>query len=496
MAKVAIIKLFKGLNLAPAQLAGQLQAAGHEVKVIYFKETVALPTDEAEGYLEFDYPGVGFVANGRQYSVDLFKPVSDSEEQLLVEELKAFAPDFIGFTVFSGLIKICGEVNERLRKYFDCPIIWGGPGPTLEPEKCIGFADLLCINEGEAVIVELADRLDAGADYSDITGTWCQRGEEIIKNENRPLMPLDDIAQPDWSRERYILINEGKVERNYYPENARSYPIMTQRGCPFSCHFCIESKYQDMFGRKNSLRRKSVDHIIDELLWAKKHLRVEKVMFYDDVFTVHPRWLDEFLPRYKSEINLPFWCYSYPTTHNRELLDKLKDAGCVAITMGVQSGSERVLKEHFNRPTKSDRVIAAAEEIVEAGITGFYDLITRVDFETVEDLDETFEFLLKFPLQMNTFMLPNMTSYPTYQYSEDVIAAESKGILNRPSDQDYDFYHHLYLLSRSTLLVSKIREIRNDPKYRENPSLMTEFFDHQPVMNFTDPVPKRERQSA
>jgi radical SAM superfamily enzyme YgiQ (UPF0313 family) len=211
---------------------------------------------------------------------------------------------------------------------------------------------------------------------------------------------------------------------------------------------------------------------------------------------VHPRWLDEFLPRYKSEINLPFWCYSYPTTHNRELLDKLKDAGCVAITMGVQSGSERVLKEHFNRPTKSDRVIAAAEEIVEAGITGFYDLITRVDFETVEDLDETFEFLLKFPLQMNTFMLPNMTSYPTYQYSEDVIAAESKGILNRPSDQDYDFYHHLYLLSRSTLPVSKIREIRNDPKYRENPSLMTEFFDHQPVMNFTDPVPKRERQSA
>ena len=166
---------------------------------------------------------------------------------------------------------------------------------------------------------------------------------------------------------------------------------------------------------------------------------------------------------------MPFWCYSYPTTHNRELLDKLKDAGCVAITMGVQSGSERVLKEHFNRPTKSDRVIAAAEEIVEAGITGFYDLITRVDFETVEDLDE---------------------------YSEDVIAAESKGILNRPSDQDYDFYHHLYLLSRSTLPVSKIREIRNDPKYRENPSLMTEFFDHQPVMNFTDPVPKRERQSA
>lgn len=54
---------------------------------------------------------------------DLFKPVSDSEEQLLVEELKAFEPDFIGVTVVSGLLKISGEVNTRLRKYFDCPAI-------------------------------------------------------------------------------------------------------------------------------------------------------------------------------------------------------------------------------------------------------------------------------------------------------------------------------------------------------------------------------------
>jgi hypothetical protein len=261
-------------------------------------------------------------------------------------------------------------------------------------------------------------------------------------------------------------------------------------------HFCIESRYQDLFGRKNSLRRKAIDPIIEELLWAKEHLRINKVMFYDDVFTVHPRWLDEFLPRYKKEIGLPFWCYSYPTTHDRELLAKLKDAGCVAITMGVQSGSERVLKEHFNRPTKSARVIEAAEEIVETGITGFYDLITRVDFETIDDLEETFEFLLKFPIQMNTFMLPNMTSYPTYSYSEAVIAADSAGTLNRPSEKDYDFYHHLYLLTRSTLPVSKIREIKNDPMYRENPSLMTQFYDHKPVLNFTDPVPVRVRRTA
>ena len=495
MARIALIKLFNGLNLAPAQLAGQLTAAGHEVRVIYFKETLSMQREGAGEFRELEYGGGGLLANGQNVGVDLFKPVRPAEKANLIAELRAFKPDCIGFTVFSGLIGFCSEVNDMLKEHFDVPFIWGGPGPTLEPKRCIKLTDIVCINEGEEVIVELADKLDKGLPYNDIKGTWCREGDEVTKNDNRELMPLDDLAQPNWRPEDYVYINRTKAFYNYYPEiPSTTYPIMTQRGCPFSCHFCIESKYQDMFGRKNSLRRKSIDLIMDELHWAKETLQPETIMFYDDVFTVHPRWLEEFLPRYRDEIGLPFWCYTYPTTHNKELLHKLKDAGCVAITMGVQSGSERILKDHFNRPTKSDRVVEAAQEIVDVGITGFYDLITKVDFETIDDLEETFEFLLRLPIQMNTFMLAEMTTYPTYQYSEDVIAAEAAGTLNRPSDKDYDFYHKLYLLTRSTLPVSKIREIKADPKYRANPELITEFYDHMSIVNFTDPVPYRERQ--
>lgn len=495
MAKIALIKLFNGLNLAPAQLAGQLLSAGHEVKVIYFKETLSITREEAGDFQELEYAGGGFLANGQNIGVDLFKPMSDIEKENLVAQLREFGPDCIGFTVFSGLIRFCTEVNDFLKEQFDVPFIWGGPGPTLEPERCIELTDIVCVNEGEEVIVELANCLDEGKPYNNIKGTWVKHNGEIIKHENRELMALDDLASPDWSPENCIYINNKRVVKNYYPESSSStYSIMTQRGCPFSCAFCIESRYQDLFGRKNSLRRKSIDLIMEELHWAKDNLKLDTIMFYDDVFTVHPRWLEEFLPRYRDEIGLPFWCYTYPTTHDRALLGKLKDAGCVAITMGVQSGSERILKEHFNRPTKSDRVVEAAQEIVDVGITAFFDMITRVDFETVDDLEETFEFLLRLPIQMNTFMLAEMTSYPTYRYSEDVIAAEKAGSLQKPSDADYQFYHNLYLLTRSTLPVSKIREIRNDPKFRKNPELIREFFDHTPVINFTDPIPYRERQ--
>ena len=96
---------------------------------------------------------------------------------------------------------------------------------------------------------------------------------------------------------------------------------MTQRGCPFSCSFCIESVYQDMFGKKNSLRRRSVDVVIEELVAGQAAtLGIRQVMFYDDVFTVNPRWLREFAPRYKREVGLPFWCYTYPTTTRKEEL--------------------------------------------------------------------------------------------------------------------------------------------------------------------------------
>ncbi len=99
-------------------------------------------------------------------------------------------------------------------------------------------------------------------------------------------------------------------------------------------------------------RRRDIDVVLEELHWAKDHLDIETVLFYDDVFTVNPGWLREFLPRYKDQIGLPFWCYTYPTTHNRDLLQLLKDSGCFVDTMGVQSGSERILRDYYNKQRK------------------------------------------------------------------------------------------------------------------------------------------------
>jgi radical SAM superfamily enzyme YgiQ (UPF0313 family) len=484
--------LFTGLNLAPAQLSGELQRAGHDSRIIYFKDHKIVPFEEKDNYSITDYPGILIAPDGSKKVWNCYNPFNDRENNYLIQYLKEFKPDAIGFSVLSGTIHEADYVTKLLKRYFEVPFIWGGPGPTLEPERCMQLTDILCINEGEEVIVDLANRIDAGKDITTIAGTWAKQADgTVIQNPKRELLKLEGIAMPDWNLSHYVHINGLKgLRTGLYPNNlGQEYPIMTQRGCPFSCSFCIESRYQDMFGKKNSLRRRSVDVVLEELHWAKNHLDIKSILFYDDVFTVHPRWLNEFLPRYKKEIGLPFWCYTYPTTHTPELLHKLKDAGMVSVTMGVQSGSERILKEHFNRPTAAKRVVEAAQEIVDLGseVKGFFDLITKVQFETEEDLQSTFELMLALPKEFKTVGFGEMTSFPTYGFSRDVEEAPALIAKHREemTDELYDYYHKLYFLTRGPMPVEEIRAISEDPKYRANPVLLNPLLTSEKYVSFT-----------
>ena len=495
MARVAIIKLFTGLNLAPAQLSGELIRAGHDSRVYYFRDYEDHTLEDSVNYEVADFSGLLFSVDGREVIWNCYTPFTDFEFDLLFKALEDFRPDAIGFSLYSGIIDESALVTEKIRERFNVPIIWGGPAPTLEPESCIPHADLICINEGEEVIVELANRIDSGDSWLDIEGTWARDNNgEIHKNPNRSNLPLNDIAIPDRRTENYVHIGKERAVRGRFPRNlGKEYPIMTQRGCPFSCSFCIESRYQEMFGKKDSLRRRDIDVVIEELRWAKENLDIDTILFYDDVFTVNPRWLDDFLPRYKEEIGMPFWCYTYPTTHNLRMMKQLKDAGCVSITMGVQSGSERILKEYYNRPTKMARVIEAGKEIVEAGLTGFFDLITINEFDREEDLRQTFDFLIEFPKELKCVAFGEMITFPTYSFT--MMSDENKASKKepnaiassdeQPSRETYDYYHKLYRLTRTQMPLDQLRQIGNDIRFRNDHSLLDAYFNSEKIARFT-----------
>jgi anaerobic magnesium-protoporphyrin IX monomethyl ester cyclase len=493
MARVAFVKLFTGLNLGVSQLSGELQRAGHDSRLIYFKDFLVVPLEEASRYAVSDYPGVAVSARAKEYVWNAYRPVSDREYEMLLEVLREFDPHLIGFSLTSLPIKPAAELTARLKRDIGVPIIWGGSAPTLEPDRCIEYADMLCINEGEELIVELANRIDAGTDVSTIPGLWSKVGDRIVKNPAATLMDIEKAAIPDFAPERTVHINDDQIHRNVYPPNlGRQYIIMTTRGCPFSCSFCIESVYQDMFGKKNSLRRRSVDLVIQELVEAKEKYDISSVMFYDDVFTTHPKWLREFAPRYKAEVGLPFWCYTYPTTTRKEDIELLKDAGCMSMTMGIQSGSAEILTEKFNRPVDQQRAIEAARIIADAGIEGFFDLITRVQFESESHLRETFDFLVDLPTEMKCVGFGNMTMFPNYGYTRQV--AEERAEVSVP-DEIYVYYHKLYFLTRTALPRFMVRAIGNLGLFRRFPSLIDPFLPKQlPAFFLVDKDDKRNSE--
>lgn len=473
------------MTITGAQLAGELVAHGHQPKIIFFKRQEVLGIDESRQpeYQLGDVPMQSYTVTrhgSELIETSVWKKTKPQELQHLVTAIKEFGADAIGISTLSLGMTLAAEVTTHLRQHFNLPILWGGTGPTIEPDRSIQHADLVCVGEGEEVIIEIANRLDANQSLSGIAGTWFRMADgSIQKNPKRPVSDLDRIAIPNWDPDHYALINGPKFERTLRPDAHsidKSYQIMTQRGCPFSCSFCVESFYQNEFGKKDSLRRMAPEKAIRELKIAKEKLGFRTVTFMDDVFTVNPRWLETFLDLYKKEIDLPFFCYTYPTTHTPEVLAMLEKAGCHAITMGVQSGSQRILTEVYDRPTKVGRVIKAAEEIAKSNIpAATFDIIPQTEFDTEDDLRETLEVLLQLPKGLDSTFYNKMAYFPNYPIQDKFKDANLLAHSGKLSEDTYLYYFKLYDLTRSNMPVEKIRAIANDPQYRANHHLLDPF---------------------
>src|SRR5262249_19900475 len=228
MARVALIKPFTGLNLAVAQLAGELQRAGHETLTIYLKDFLVVPTGETDPYQVPNYALTPVLARGKEFVANCYRPVTEREYGYLLDVLREFKPDIVGFSLTSLTIRFAAEVTRQIKQHLGVPVIWGGPGPTLEPEFSIEHADLVCLGEGEHLMVELAERLDARADVYDLKDLWVRRPDgEVVKNPTRPLLDIEKIAIPDFEPSRTVHIGDDQLRRNFFPIFiGTQYPIM------------------------------------------------------------------------------------------------------------------------------------------------------------------------------------------------------------------------------------------------------------------------------
>jgi len=137
--------------------------------------------------------------------------------------------------------------------------------------------------------------------------------------------------------------------------------------------------------------------VIRELKIAKEILGYEYVQFEDEVFSYDNAWLSEFRDMYRNEINVPFECYIYPNANIEGQLTLLKEAGLNYTCLALQSGSDRINKEVFNRTFDKEHFINTANLLKGMGIAYYTDVITFNPFETKKDLQATLNVLNELP---------------------------------------------------------------------------------------------------
>lgn len=368
-----------------------LTQRGHEVHSIYFKN-----------YFTYQVP-------------------TQQEEDMVVELITELQPDLVAMSVWSTYYQLAGRLTRRIKDATGAVTIWGGIHPQTRPDDCLQHADIVCRSEGEYVLAELTDRLSLGLDYSDLHGCWVRNGDEVMRNPARTLIPnLDVLPLPDLSPQNkyYLGYNEWRnVPR--WDANAVCYDVMASRGCPFECTFCIHN-----FTRKATeglgtyLRRRSVDHVMRELhAVVAQRPQLKAIAFSDDIFGPPRPWLEEFCARYKREIGLPWAIWAFPRMVDDQKIRLMRDAGLWIATLGVQSGSERIRRDSYERETSNDEIIGACQTFARHGVQRNLDFIGDNPYESLEDRLETLDLLgrLPKPFYFNFFSL---TYFPGVDLTE------------------------------------------------------------------------------
>ncbi|RJP31609.1 MAG: radical SAM protein [Candidatus Omnitrophota bacterium] len=416
MSRIVIISLYDEFCLGPRYITSLLQTEGHQAELVLFKHCHAAyetPKEKRDprDYLEHFYAGI-------------------HEIRLLQNFIKEREPLWVGFSFMSVSSGLAVELTKHVREVTDAPIVWGGIDTTVNPEWAIEHADIICVNEGEHASLELTQALETGRDISSIPNLWVKKNGAVIRNDIRPLIQdLDSLPYPNFDESTIWHIDHEQMRQGYLPDCSPLNPwyiVMTSRGCPYRCTFCIHGLGHEMAkGKGKYLRRRSVKNVIGELLEHKRRKPyTSQIMFYDDVFTYDRKWIAEFAAAYKKEIHIPFWVYTYPDMCDPEILRQLRDVGLIYVHMGIQSGSESVLRELYDRQMSPQKVLTAGKTLKDLGIFTIYDMLVGIPLETEEQLRESLRLILQIPEPFGLNVWP-IIYYRNYKLTKDLHAADA-----------------------------------------------------------------------
>jgi anaerobic magnesium-protoporphyrin IX monomethyl ester cyclase len=301
--------------------------------------------------------------------------------EMLKDELNDFSPDLVGMTSvtmsFDNGIEVLKDVKGLDP---DILTVMGGPHVTFcakDTLEAFPSLDLVALGEGEGTIVDLAREACRGRNWSSIEGIAYRNGTEIRNTGMRPpIANLDDLPIP-----ARRLLPLGRYRALGMPIS-----MTTSRGCPFQCIFCVGRK---MVGAK--VRYRNPAKVVHELETLNR-LNFHQINIADDLFTAKEKHcIDVCNEITRRGLKVKWTSFARVDTVTRKSLGLMKEAGCQAVSFGVESGNPEILKT-IRKGITREQVIAAVEMCNDAGITPHASFILGLPGETPETLRQTVEF--------------------------------------------------------------------------------------------------------
>jgi anaerobic magnesium-protoporphyrin IX monomethyl ester cyclase len=306
----------------------------------------------------------------------------------LEAEFQKLNPDIVGVTsatlTFNPALEI---VKAAKRALPNCLTMMGGPHVTVMDEATLNEnpqADIVVRGEGEQTVLELAQLVSESKlqNLSNVAGITFRKNGQVFRNPQRPfIQDIDSLPHP---AHKHFDVRRYKVSGKTY------LPIITSRGCPFQCAFCLASH---MCGR--SFRARNPKNVVDELEWLRDTYGAEAFAFYDDTFTYdNKRAVAICEEMRKRKFNLPWDCRTRVDRVTPELLATLRNTNCLLIHFGVESGSQKMLNA-MRKGTTVEQNATAIKWAKTAGISVAISVVVGYPGETPEMLEETLEFIRK-----------------------------------------------------------------------------------------------------
>ena len=327
--------------------------------------------------------------------------------EYLLNKIKKFNPTYIGISMFSFDFVNTYKLINKIKSKTKVPLIIGGVhvsstrADVLKRTK----ADFAIKQEGEYSLIELFQ----GKAKSKIDGLIWRKGNKIIENPNRqPIWNMDDLPFPAYEK--------FELEKYTYCSIDKRMPIVTSRGCPYSCTYCAVR-----LSLGQTFRPRKAENVVDEIeYWYKKGYKVFEIV--DDCFSFDleraKKICDLLVER---NIKMTWTCGSgiRADRADEELLRKMKKAGCIYTAFGLESGDPEILKE-IKKGITIERAIQTFKAAKKVGLNCSVNFMIGHQKETPEKARKSIALAKKLPVSYSNFH--NFIPYPgteAYEYVKE-----------------------------------------------------------------------------